>query len=135
MEETKMDSQLKMDQTKPAELGSETGETNEGLPKSMPIVAPGSTEEQIKTALRQVFDPEIGLEVIQLGLIREIDLGSEPAELKMMLTTPFCPYGGWLIQQIKDISESVSGKSVKVTVLPDLWDPNLMEDPGLLSGW
>lgn len=135
MEETKIDSQLKMDQSKPAELGSETGETNEGLPKSMPIVAPGSTEEQIKTALRQVFDPEIGLEVIQLGLIREIDLGSEPAELKMMLTTPFCPYGGWLIQQIKDISENVSGKTVKVTVLPDLWDPNLMEDPGLLSGW
>lgn len=135
MEETKIDSQLKMDQSKPADLASETGDTNEGLPKSMPIVAPGSTEEQIKTALRQVFDPEIGLEVIQLGLIREIDLGSEPAELKMMLTTPFCPYGGWLIQQIKDISESVSGKSVKVTVLPDLWDPNLMEDPGLLSGW
>ena len=53
----------------------------------------------------------------------------------MMLTTPFCPYGGWLIQQIKDISESVAGKSIKVTVLPDIWDPNYMEDPGLLMGW
>ena len=108
---------------------------NEGLPTSMPIVAPGSREEQIKQALRQVFDPEIGLEVIQLGLIREINLDAEPPELKMLLTTPFCPYGGWLIQQIKDISESVSGKTIKVTVLPDMWDPNLMEDPGLLMGW
>ncbi len=108
---------------------------NEGLPNSMPIVAPGSTEEQIKQALRQVFDPEIGLEVIQLGLVREINLGAEPPELKMLLTTPFCPYGGWLIQQIKDISESVSGKTIKVTVLPDMWDPSLMEDPGLLMGW
>ncbi len=105
------------------------------LPNSMPRVAPGSTEEQIKEALRQVYDPEIGLEVIQLGLIRDINLSSDPAELKMMLTTPFCPYGGWLIQQVKDISESVSGRQIKITVLPDMWDVSLMEDPGLLAGW
>ncbi|MGB8647742.1 MAG: iron-sulfur cluster assembly protein [Anaerolineae bacterium] len=103
--------------------------------QSMPIVEPGSVEEQMKGALRQIYDPEIGLEVIQLGLIREINLKSDPAEVKMMLTTPFCPYGGWLIQQIKDVSESIAGKPIKVIVLPDLWDPNLMEDPGLLMGW
>ncbi len=102
---------------------------------SYPLVAPGSPEDTIKKALRQVFDPEIGLEVVQLGLIREILLNNDPAEIKMMLTTPFCPYGGWLIQQIKDVSESVSGKKIKVTVLPDLWSPEMMEDPGLLTGW
>ncbi len=104
------------------------------LPNSRPRVAPGSEEEQIKEALRQVFDPAIGLEVIQLGLIREISL-ADPAEVKMMLTTPFCPYGGWLIQQVKDIAESVSGKQIKINILPDIWDPSLMEDPGLLAGW
>jgi metal-sulfur cluster biosynthetic enzyme len=134
MDEMKLESQLKEETPKQAEVAPAEA-ANESLPKSMPIVEPGSTEEQVKTALRQVYDPEIGLEVIQLGLIREIDLAAEPAEVKMMLTTPFCPYGGWLIQQVKDISESVSGKSIKVTVLPDLWDPNLMEDPGLLMGW
>lgn len=102
---------------------------------SYPLVTPGSPEDTIKKALRQVFDPEIGLEVVQLGLIREILLNQEPAEIKMMLTTPFCPYGGWLIQQIKDVSESVSGKKIKVTVMPDLWSPEMMEDPGLLTGW
>ncbi len=102
---------------------------------SYPLVTPGSPEDSIKIALRQVFDPEIGLEVVQLGLIREIILASDPAEIKMMLTTPFCPYGGWLIQQIKDVSESVSGRKMKVTVLPDLWSPEMMEDPGLLTGW
>ena len=102
---------------------------------SYPLVEPNSPEDNIKKALRQVFDPEIGLEVVQLGLIREILLNTEPAEIKMMLTTPFCPYGGWLIQQIKDVSESVSGKTIKVTVLPDLWSPEHMEDPGLLTGW
>lgn len=107
----------------------------EERPQSRPIVAPGSVEEQIKQALRQVYDPEIGLEVIQLGLIREIDLSKEPGEVTMILTTPFCPYGGWLIQQVKDISESVSGKPLHINVLPDMWDPSMMEDPGLLMGW
>jgi metal-sulfur cluster biosynthetic enzyme len=102
---------------------------------SYPLVTPGSPEDNIKIALRQVYDPEIGLEVVQLGLIREILLSNDPPEIKMMLTTPFCPYGGWLIQQIKDVSEAVSGKKIKVTVLPDLWGPEMMEDPGLLSGW
>ncbi len=102
---------------------------------SYPLVTPGSPEDHVKTALRQVYDPEIGLEVVQLGLIREIILNTEPPEIKMLLTTPFCPYGGWLIQQIKDVSESVSGKKIKITVMPDLWSPEMMEDPGLLTGW
>ena len=94
-----------------------------------------SPEGKIKQALRDVKDPEIGLDVIQLGLIREIDTSLGEPEIKMMLTTPFCPYGGWLIQQVKDIAEQVSGKKIKISVLPDLWDPNFMEDPGLLMGW
>ena len=92
-------------------------------------------EDHIKEALRVVNDPEIGLNVVQLGLIREVILDQEEPEIKMMLTTPFCPYGGWLIQQVKDVAEQTIGKTVKITVLPDLWDPNYMEDPGLLMGW
>ncbi|MBI5302920.1 MAG: DUF59 domain-containing protein [Chloroflexi bacterium] len=90
---------------------------------------------QIKTALRQVKDPEIGLDVIQLGLIREIILDDAAPEIKMMLTTPFCPYGGWLIQQVQDTASQAYGKKFKVTVLPEMWDQNYMEDPGLLMGW
>jgi metal-sulfur cluster biosynthetic enzyme len=95
----------------------------------------GSAEAEIKESLRAVKDPEIGLDVVQLGLIREIILNEQDGEIKMMLTTPFCPYGGWLIQQVKDAAFSKAGKPIKVTVLADLWDPNYMEDPGLLMGW
>ena len=94
-----------------------------------------SPEDKITEALRAVADPEIGLNVVQLGLIREILLNQEEPEIKMMLTTPFCPYGGWLIQRVKETAEQTAGKKIKVTVLPDLWDPNCMEDPGLLMGW
>jgi metal-sulfur cluster biosynthetic enzyme len=95
----------------------------------------GSAEAQIKESLRAVKDPEIGLDVVQLGLIRDIILQENDGEIKMMLTTPFCPYGGWLIQQVKDTASASSGKLLKVSVLADLWDPNFMEDPGLLMGW
>jgi metal-sulfur cluster biosynthetic enzyme len=101
----------------------------------MPEYASASTEAQIVEKLREVKDPEIGLDVVQLGLIREVNLNQDEPEIKMMLTTPFCPYGGWLIQQIKDMAEQTSGKKIKISVLPDLWDPNYMEDPGLLMGW
>ena len=101
----------------------------------MPDYDASSLEGQVKEKLREVKDPEIGLEVVQLGLIREINLNQDEPEIKMMLTTPFCPYGGWLIQQVKDMAEQTSGKKVKVSVLPDLWDPDYMEDPGLLMGW
>ena len=70
-----------------------------------------------------------------LGLIREINLNEDPAVVDMMMTTPFCPYAGWLVQQVKQESEPVAGKSVRVNVLPDVWDPSFMEDPGILSGW
>lgn len=95
----------------------------------------GSPAGIIKESLRAIKDPEIGLDVIQLGLIREIDLDTAEPEIRMMLTTPFCPYGGYLIQQVKDTASHVYGKPIKVNVLPDLWDPNYMEDPGLLAGW
>lgn len=91
--------------------------------------------ENLVTAMRALVDPEIGLDVIALGLIRAARAQADPVEVDMMLTTPFCPYGGWMIQQVKDISEKVYEKPVKVNVLSDLWDPNYMEDPGLLSGW
>ena len=109
-------------------------ETTQSL-NPAPVYPEGSAEAIIKEALRAVKDPEIGRDVVQLGLIRDIILQEDGGEIKVMLTTPFCPYGGWLIQQIKDTASATSGKLIKVSVLADLWDPNFMEDPGLLMGW
>ncbi len=92
------------------------------------------TPEDVKEALRVVMDPELHLDVVALGLIKSIDLDAEPIDLKMILTTPFCPYGPWLVQQVKEVAErTVGGKEVKVEVLPEQWKPELMEDPTLLG--
>ncbi|MBN1991127.1 MAG: metal-sulfur cluster assembly factor [Anaerolineae bacterium] len=93
----------------------------------------GVTEESVREALRGVMDPELHLDVVTLGLIREIDLESTPVHVKMVLTTPFCPYGPWMVGQIKEMAEYAVGDEVKVEVLAEQWHPEMMEDPTLLG--
>ncbi|MBA2314547.1 MAG: DUF59 domain-containing protein [Chloroflexi bacterium] len=88
-----------------------------------------ATELAILDALRAVVDPEIGMNVVELALIRQIILGTDETEIKMILTTPFCPYAGSMIQQVKEQAESVVDHSVKVTLLAERWDPR---DAGLM---
>jgi metal-sulfur cluster biosynthetic enzyme len=91
------------------------------------------TEETVREALRGVLDPELRMDVVTLGLIREINLDASPVHLKMILTTPFCPYGPWMVQQVKELAEKAVGGPVKVEVLAEQWLPDMMEDPTLLG--
>ena len=88
-----------------------------------------ATELAILDSLRAVVDPEIGMNVVELALIRQIILGPDSVEIKMILTTPFCPYAGAMIQQVKEQAESVVEHPVKVTLLAERWDPR---DAGLM---
>jgi metal-sulfur cluster biosynthetic enzyme len=88
-----------------------------------------ATELAILDALRAVVDPEIGMNVVELALIKQILLGPESTEVKMILTTPFCPYAGSMIAQVKEQTESVVDHDVKVTLLAERWDPR---DAGLM---
>ena len=88
-----------------------------------------ATELAILDALRAVVDPEIGMNVVELALIKQIILDKDQTEIKMILTTPFCPYAGAMIQQVKEQVESVVENDVKVTLLAERWDPR---DAGLM---
>jgi metal-sulfur cluster biosynthetic enzyme len=88
-----------------------------------------ATELAILDALRSVVDPEIGMNVVELALIRQIILAPDSAEIKMILTTPFCPYAGSMVAQVKEQAESVLELPVKVTLLAERWDPR---DAGLM---
>jgi metal-sulfur cluster biosynthetic enzyme len=104
-------------------------------PGADPAAAPAfdpqrrATELAILDALRAVVDPEIGMNVVELALIKQIILGADQTEIKMILTTPFCPYAGSMIQQVKEQAESVVEHDVKVTLLAERWDPR---DAGLM---
>lgn len=88
-----------------------------------------ATELAILDALRAVVDPEIGMNVVELALIKQVLLGKDETEIKMILTTPFCPYAGSMIAQVKEQAESVVDHPVKVTLLAERWDPR---DAGLM---
>ncbi|HRF94432.1 MAG TPA: iron-sulfur cluster assembly protein, partial [Aggregatilineales bacterium] len=57
------------------------------------------TEEGLIEALRSVIDPEIGMNIIELGLIRHTDIQPDRANITMIMTTPFCPYAPQLLEQ------------------------------------
>ena len=96
----------------------------------VPVVDPQARARElaILDALRSVVDPEIGMNVVELALIRQVILGPQETEIKMILTTPFCPYAGSMIQQVKEAAEEAEGHDVKVTLLAERWDPR---DAGL----
>jgi metal-sulfur cluster biosynthetic enzyme len=80
-------------------------------------------ELAVLDALRNVVDPEIGMNVVELALIKQILLGETESEVKMILTTPFCPYAGSMIAQVKEQAESALDHPVTVTLLAERWDP------------
>ncbi len=87
-------------------------------------------EEVLLESLRSVIDPEIGLNIVELGLIRDIGINEEEdtAEITMILTTPFCPYGPAIIEQVRNVGNTVMKGGVGVQVGTELWDPSMMEE-------
>lgn len=126
------DQQATADPTVPA---SETPPAPTAEAAAAPVPGPAfdaearATELAILDALRTVVDPEIGMNVVELALIKQIILGDQETEIKMILTTPFCPYAGAMIAQVKESVEEVVAQEVKVTLLAERWDPR---DAGLV---
>lgn len=90
------------------------------------------TEEEIREALRPVIDPEIGLSVVDLGMIRQVRIDEAGrVEIGMVLTAPFCPLAGYLAEQVRQAAAAVSGVAeVEVQLLDEPWDPAWMARPG-----
>lgn len=89
-----------------------------------------SKEEELIESLRNVIDPEIGMNIVELGLVRNLDIDEEEdtADITMILTTPFCPYGPAIIEQVRQVGGKVMGNGVTVEIGTELWDPSMMEE-------
>lgn len=94
---------------------------------------PSAQELAVRSVLETVMDPEIGLSVIDLGLIREVHFLEGRTLVRMMLTTPFCPYAPQMMAEVKQAAESAVPQPCEVEILPDAWSPDMMPDPGLLG--
>jgi metal-sulfur cluster biosynthetic enzyme len=89
--------------------------------------------EQARARLSEVVDPEIGMNIIQLGLVRDIEIEKGIGRLKMILTTPFCPYGPAMIEMTRAKASEGLNMPVTVELGMDMWDFSMMEDPSALD--
>lgn len=89
----------------------------------------GATE-----ALRSVIDPEIGMNVIELGLVRDIQISDDSAHVMMIMTTPFCPYAPQLLEQTRRTAQDFLGVPTTIEMGMEMWDPSMMEE-GAAADW
>jgi len=81
-------------------------------------------------ALKQVIDPELMINIVDLGLVYSIEQEEEKVKVEMTLTSPACPAGPQLVQQSKLAIEKLEGvKEVEIKlVLSPPWSPDRMTD-------
>jgi len=92
--------------------------------------------DQITEALKTCFDPEIPVNIYELGLIYTVDVDKSGAvQIKMTLTSPMCPAAQSLPPEVKQKVEAVKGvTSVSVEVVWEpRWDPSMMSDEAKLA--
>ncbi len=86
------------------------------------------TEAEVLEALRQVYDPEIPVDIVNLGLVYRVAVEDGIVRLKMTMTSPGCPVGDFLTQEVKraiGTLEGVDGVSVEFVWDPP-WTPEMM---------
>jgi metal-sulfur cluster biosynthetic enzyme len=105
------------------------------LPESTPM----PDVEQVRHALRGVVDPEVGINIVDLGLVYGIEV--MPAEIKILLTmtSPACPMSDLVMSDVEDALRQLVGDATQISL--DLvwnppWDPSKMSDKARSTlGW
>ena len=98
------------------------------------------TEASVTELLREVIDPELGINIVDLGLLRGVSVAPGGAvRVVTTLTTPACPLGPYITEQITDLLSQVTtitGVDVEVVWSPP-WDPDrdMTEHAKDLLGW
>jgi metal-sulfur cluster biosynthetic enzyme len=89
------------------------------------------TPDQVREALRLVIDPELGVNVVDLGLVYDISIADGSVRVSMTMTTPACPLGESLAEQaeaaIRENVPGVESASVDLVWEPP-WRPSMMSD-------
>jgi metal-sulfur cluster biosynthetic enzyme len=105
----------------------------------MEIDAALPTEEAVREALRAVDDPEVGMSIVELGLVYRIDVAPERVHVEMTMTTPACPMGGLITDNARRAIGAVAGEGVDVDielVWDPPWTPDLMSESAKQAfGW
>ena len=86
------------------------------------------TDADIKEKLKEVMDPEINYNIVDLGLVYETKVEGENVNVKMTLTSPMCPLGPQIMSAVHSkVSQMPMVKEVKIDLVwTPTWDPRVM---------
>lgn len=92
-------------------------------------------KDDIIAGLKTIYDPEIPVNIWDMGLIYDIDIGEKSVVIKMTFTSPTCPMMEEMLEQVRNVAQSVSGDTpVRVELVWDPpWDLSRMSDAARLE--
>ena len=98
--------------------------------KAAPQASPDGLEGQVMDALRKVDDPELGINIVDLGLVYDVSIEGDAVHITYTLTTMGCPIGPLIEQQIKQMIEPIDGidRVEAEMVLSPPWTPDKMSE-------
>jgi metal-sulfur cluster biosynthetic enzyme len=101
-------------------------------PGTCPVEAHRPDESEVRAALRHVIDPEIGLNLVDLGLIYSVQINDRAVNVVMTVTTPGCPMEHSLRFGVETAILALDGiETVQVEVVHDPpWNPSMMSEEG-----
>lgn len=87
------------------------------------------TEEKVYDALKTVYDPELPVNIVDLGLIYDTQVSGRDVKMKMTLTTPGCGMGAMIAQQAEMAIKNLGARNVLVEIVWDPpWNPDMMDE-------
>lgn len=120
-----------------ASPASQAAPDSDQQPSTAPVPAPGElTEDKVREQLKQVIDPELYVNIVDLGLIYVVDLtpaeeeGKLDVKVEMTMTSPMCPAGPQLVansRQVVEALDQVAEVEIKVVMDPP-WTQDMMSE-------
>lgn len=99
--------------------------SSQNVPSAVP------DEPLIRAALRQVIDPEAGINIVDLGLVYRIEVAAEVVAVEMTMTSPACPLGDMIIDDVKSALRNAIPSNWRIDarlVWSPPWEPAMMSD-------
>jgi len=97
------------------------------------------TKEKIRDALRFVNDPEVGINIVDLGLVYDVEVQSDKVDVKMTMTSPTCPLHAVITRNVENTirAKFQAARFVNVEMVWDPpWDPSMMSQKAKQTlGW
>ncbi len=118
------------------EMTADTAKTDLGEATPVGSGSPDTIREQVIEQLKTIFDPEIPVNIYELGLIYQVTVAADGAtQVTMTLTTPMCPAAEELPPEVETKARSVPGvTSVQLDLVWDPpWSPDMMSDAAKLD--